>query len=304
VTLEVVRAESDDELCEVVAVRAAVHPELEGTIEGIRHQQRAFPGSAAFLARIDGLAVGAGLCFKAAGLDDDAMGFADVCVLAGYRRRGVGTALARAVSAHGRSLGLERLFVEAREDTPEASAFVERRGFVEVERQKALALDLGETDLPEPAPPEGVRIVTRAERPDVERDLYALSLAASADIPGPDADYQPTFEQWRAIEIERPSRRAELMFVAFAGDEVVGYAGLEAYGRVASHGLTTVRRDWCRRGVARALKLSQLHAARAAGFERVVTESEERNEPMRRLNESLGFQPIPGTIGYRGPLPD
>jgi hypothetical protein len=33
-----------------------------------------------------------------------------------------------------------------------------------------------------------------------------------------------------------------------------------------------------------------------------VTESEERNEPMRRLNEKLGYLPEPGMIVLRGPL--
>ena len=35
-----------------------------------------------------------------------------------------------------------------------------------------------------------------------------------------------------------------------------------------------------------------------------MTESEERNEPMRRLNEKLGYRPGPGMIALRGPLPE
>ncbi len=73
---------------------------------------------------------------------------------------------------------------------------------------------------------------------------------------------------------------------------------------MGSHGLTAVARAWRRRGIGRALKLSQLHAAQREGLTRVLTESEETNEPMRRLNESLGFRPIPGMIVYRGPLLD
>jgi RimJ/RimL family protein N-acetyltransferase len=70
------------------------------------------------------------------------------------------------------------------------------------------------------------------------------------------------------------------------------------------HGLTATRRDWGRRGVATALKLAEIAAAKRAGFDRLVTENEERNEPMRRLNEKLGFVPAPelSTIVMRGPV--
>ena len=54
--------------------------------------------------------------------------------------------------------------------------------------------------------------------------------------------------------------------------------------------------------VARALKLSVIRAAKDAGLRTLSTNNEERNEPMRRLNESLGFRSIPGMIVYQGPL--
>jgi GNAT superfamily N-acetyltransferase len=302
--IEVVRAESDDDLCQLIAVRSAVHPELTGSPENLRHHLRTSPGSAYFLARAGGVAVGCGFCGGFPGLDTERFARADVSVLAEHRRHGVGTAIGRAVSECARALGKEGLTVEAREDVPEAAAYLERRGYIEVERQKALALELEGLDLPEPAPPEGVRIVTLAERPGLERGMFGVGLEAGRDIPGLDSEQDPTFEQWRSFEIERPSRSPEHTFIAIAGDEAVGYAVLEAYGKVVSHGLTAVARAWRRRGIARALKLSQLRFAQDAGFERALTESEERNEPMRRLNESLGFRPIPGMIVYQGPLLD
>jgi mycothiol synthase len=113
-----------------------------------------------------------------------------------------------------------------------------------------------------------------------------------------------TFEQWRALEIDKPSRRAELCFIALAGDEVVGYAALHVFRDEVFHGLTVTRRDWRRRGVATALKRAEIAAAKREGFSRLITESEERNEPMRRLNEKLGFVPAPelSTVVMRGPL--
>ena len=56
--------------------------------------------------------------------------------------------------------------------------------------------------------------------------------------------------------------------------------------------------------MATALKQAEIAAAKRAGFHRLVTESEERNEPMRRLNLKLGFVPAPelSTVVMRGPL--
>jgi mycothiol synthase len=160
---------------------------------------------------------------------------------------------------------------------------------VQVGAEKALVLDLERTEAPEVEPPAGVRIVWRAEEPDRLDGMYAVAVQADEDIPG--SVGVQSFEQWRAAEIEKPSRRPELCFIALAGDEVVGYAALHVFGEEAFHGLTATRRDWRRRGVAAALKRAEIAAAKRAGFRRLLTESEERNEPMRRLNEKLGFVP-------------
>ncbi len=188
-----------------------------------------------------------------------------------------------------------------KESDADSRAFLERRGFVRVGAEKALVLDLERFEAPDPAPPPGVRIVTRVEEPDRLEGMYAISREADEDIPG-STGVQP-FEDWKAQEIDKPSKRPELCFLALAGDEVVGYATLHVFGDECFHGLTATRRDWRRRGVASALKRAEIAAALRAGFRRLLTESEERNEPMRRLNEKLGFVPAPqwSTVVMRGP---
>jgi GNAT superfamily N-acetyltransferase len=63
-----------------------------------------------------------------------------------------------------------------------------------------------------------------------------------------------------------------------------------------------VKRSWRRRGLAGALKRTQIAWAKERGYERVATQNEMRNEPIRRLNERLGYRPSPGRIIMRGPL--
>src|SRR5437870_241843 len=180
-------------------------------------------------------------------------------------------------------------------------ATIERRGYRVVGGEKAVALRLREIDAPLPAPPPGVEIVSRAQRPDIVEALYPIGLEALEDIPG--VDDVPTFAQWRAIDVGRPTRKPELFFIALAGDEPVGYATMDDFGRDAHHGLTAVKREWRRRGVATALKHAQIAVAKQAGFHRLVTGSEERNTPMRNLNAKLGYRPEPSlsVVVLRGP---
>jgi mycothiol synthase len=59
---------------------------------------------------------------------------------------------------------------------------------------------------------------------------------------------------------------------------------------VAEDGLTVVRREWRRRGLAMALKQRELAWARGAGFAEVVTWTQSGNESMRAVNERLGYE--------------
>lgn len=302
--LAVAPATTDADLLDLATVRRAVDPDADPTVDGMRHTLATFPHALYLLARHRGEAVGCAYAGSFPGTEGDDHLYANVSVLPDRRRAGIGSRLYGAVSEHARAAGKLGLTVESSEDDPGSLAWLERRGFVEVERQKAVALDLDTAPAVDPEPPPEVVVVSRAERTGLEEGMYSIGLEAGRDIPGLDGEHEPTFEQWRSFEIERPSRRPELCFVALAGDEVVGFASLDVPGRSekAYHGLTCTARAWRGRGVAEALKRSQIAAARRAGLRRLVTESEERNVPMRRLNEKLGYRPIPGMVVLRGPL--
>ena len=97
----------------------------------------------------------------------------------------------------------------------------------------------------------------------------------------------------------------EAIFVALAGDEVVGYAKFsltQARPTVASRDTTGVKRAWRRRGIARALKCAEISWAMQSGFQRLETSNEVRNEPIRRLNAQLGYRAAPGRVLLQGPL--
>jgi mycothiol synthase len=295
--LAITPAETDADLEAMIHVRRLVTPEARPTVENLRFNLESKDELVYLVARLAGVAAGCGFVEP---WTPFAVG--DIAVVPEQRRRGIGSAMLAEVSARARGFGKESLQVEVKESDADSRAFLEHRGFVRVGAESAVVLDLDAVEPPAVVPPEGVRIVSRAEEPDRLEEMYLVGVQADEDIPG-SAGVQ-TFEQWRAHEIDKPSRRPELCFIALAGDEVVGYAALQVFGDEAHHGLTATRRDWRRRGVATALKRAEIAAAKRAGFRRLVTESEERNEPMRRLNEKLGFAPAPelSVLVMQGPL--
>jgi mycothiol synthase len=288
---------SDGDLEALVEIRRRSAPDLVPTVENLRFQLESKTKLAYVVARLGGEPVA---CGYVEGWTPFAIG--DVTVVPEHRRRGIGAVLLAEVSKRARGFGNDTIQGEIRESDEQSRGFLERRGFVQVGAEKAMVLDLEGLDPPAVDPPAGVRIVSRVEEPDLLEQMYAVGVQADEDIPG--SEGVETFEQWRSHEIDRPTRRPELCFIALAGDEVVGYAALQVVAEQAEHGLTATRRDWRRRGVATALKRAEIAAAKRAGFKRLITESEERNEPMRRLNEKLGFVPSPelSMAVMRGPL--
>jgi mycothiol synthase len=231
--------------------------------------------------------------------------FALVTVLAGHRGQGIGTALYRNVSGWLAEQGIERIDAPVFESDSESIAFATRRGFVEVERTPRLVLELEDVAPAAVDPPDGVRITSWAERPELARGIYEVACEAYPDVPGERNSLMEPFEDWLAHDMRGSGDLPEATFVALAGDDVVGYAKFsltKARPHVASHDMTGVKRAWRGRGVAGALKRAQIAWAKQAGYARLETQNEVRNEPMRRLNLRLGYQPAPGRVVMRGPL--
>ena len=255
------------------------------------------------LAWLDGEAVGS--AFTAIQPARPNIAFVLLTVAAHARRRGVGSALYRSASAWAAGQGLDRLEAIVAEEDDDSLGFAERRGFVEHERNRRVVLDLTTLEPPPVDAPDGVEIVIWAERPALERDLYEVYCEATPDIPGQDEDELPSFDEWMRQHMSGAGDRSDAVFVAVADGRAVGYAKFSlnsARPSVAFHDLTGVRREWRGRGVAGALKRAQIAWAKERGYEELQTENELRNEPIRRLNERLGYRPVPGRIFLVGPL--
>jgi GNAT superfamily N-acetyltransferase len=167
-----------------------------------------------------------------------------------------------------------------------------------------LVLDLADIAAPQVELPEGVEVVSWAERPELAGGMYEVALQALPDIPGFEDDDIEPFEDWLVHDMQRAGDRPEATFVALAGEEVVGYAKFALRGAqptIAYHDLSAVKRAWRGRGVARALKATQINWALANGYTELRTSNEARNAPIRHLNAAFGYRQGIGRIYLVGP---
>jgi GNAT superfamily N-acetyltransferase len=219
------------------------------------------------------------------------------------RGSGVGSALLGELSGWARGLGYAELTGPVKEEDPSSLDWAARRGFAEVGRNSLLVLDLTAIEAPRVEPPHGIGSVTWAERPGAEAAMYEVAREAYPDVPGEDDAVMAPFEEWLSMDMQGAGDRPEATFLALADGEVVAYAKLSlslARPTVAMHDMTGVRRAWRGRGIARALKAAEIAWAKESGYERLETQNEERNEPIRRLNERFGYVVTPGSVTVRG----
>jgi mycothiol synthase len=290
-----------DGLPRLVAVHNALRPDDPATVEGFVDWRRQAEDMAWLVASDGGEDVGAGI-----GLvgwhSRPGTAIVEAWTLPKERGHGVGRALYGELVHWAVERGSIALQTAVAEEDAESLAWANRRGFREIGREGRLVLDLEAIEPPAIDPPEEIVIAAWAERPGIERGLYEVFIEASPDVPGSEEAEIPAFETWLSNDMQGIADRPEAVFVAFAGDNVVGYAKLALAPSDVStawHDLTGVKRAWRGRGIAAALKRTQIAWAKEQGYRRLVTHNEERNEPIRRLNERHGYRLEPGRIFLR-----
>ena len=238
--------------------------------------------------------------------------YVDVNVHPDWRRRGVGTQLFDHIRASVERFDPAKLSVGVRDDQADAIRFAERRGFSELMREWENHLDLatynpsafaGKSEAVEAS---GIRLATltelRAEDPDGwGRRLFEVSNAAAADIPSAVKHTDPDYDVWIKRIVDCPNLVPDGFMIAVVDGEMAGISTLwlsQGEPDVVYTGLTGVRREYRRRGIALALKLRALEYARSNGFKKVKTWNNTGNQGMLAINYALGFKPQPAWIDY------
>jgi GNAT superfamily N-acetyltransferase len=287
--------ESDEDYRAWRQVRMAVLPyERADSVQALRAQ--AGPQHQFLLAEAGGVLAGSGAVGKSSLPGSGAVA---ARVLPDLRRRGVGTAILADLAGRAAEMGFTR--VSSNVDDPGSVLFAERFGFREIDRQVEQVRPIG-GDEAYPAVPDGVEIVRVSERPELWRAVYAVVGAQAFQDMALTAPPEVSLTEWERDWITDP----DAIFVALAGGEVIGCAGLQPDPDVpgrAEHALTAVRRDWRRRGVAAALKRCTLAWAAEHGLSEVYTWTQRGNDDMRALNTHLGYATRTESRSMRANLP-
>jgi mycothiol synthase len=283
--------ETDSDFEAWLAVRRVVLAhERTASLDELKRSIRA--GDLHVLAELDGELVGSGLANRA----DTGNAHLAPRVLPDRRGLGVGAALLRCLGEHAAEEGYERASSFVAGDDERSIAFAARFGFEEARREVQQVLDITTVS---PRQIQGVEFSSVEERPDLLVGAYPLAQQGYADMPIEGVDI--SLDSW----MEEATLPAASL-VALADGEVVGYAGLMRWAddpTKAEHGLTVVRRDWRRRGLAAALKERQIAWAAANGIRRLVTYTQTGNENMQAVNARLGYITTEITVGFTRSLP-
>jgi len=228
-----------------------------------------------------------------------------------HRGRGIGRALLRRAEARIRERARSephdgrRLIAAFATDTAAgASRLYESEGFRAARHFFHMVRDDLE-GLAEPALPDGIEV-----RPVREQDIDTIFDAEEEAFRDDWMEAVPTAEDRRRY-LSHPHVDPALWQVAWSGDEVAGIVfpsvDAEANARYGRRRIlldaVAIRRPYRRRGVATALMLRALHAARDAGFTSADLWVDTSNlSGANRVYERIGFGPALRTTTYHKDL--
>src|SRR6266550_1959177 len=218
------------------------------------------------------------------------------------------------VTRGGRRIGYATAEHARWEVQPERYGTVEKRGYKEDRRSRRWELDLvaGREKLlamvevsRERMRSEGVRLLTLAEDDDpaVIEKVWRLSEEAGDDVPTTEPrvpEEMASYTRW----VNAPEIHRDRFWLARIGEAVVGLSvlGYPPVRGVVGTEWTATARSVRGRGVARALKCETVAQAIGLGVDRVRTGNDAANDPILHINETMGYQLIPGGIHYLRPV--
>ncbi len=190
------------------------------------------------------------------------------------------------------------------EDEPAAVRFAEALGFSTERHEFESRIELDtwreEAYADKPAAVEslGIRFFTYADEP-CEEALYELAKRNFVDLPGytDDTGYPPV-DEWRKRWLEDADTPLDCIIIAAVGEEPVGVTRMGKYNEAGDMKTwhTSVAREHRGKGIAVALKIFALRTAKRYGAGTLYTDNDSTNTPILRVNEKLGFKPMPGVF--------
>jgi RimJ/RimL family protein N-acetyltransferase len=215
--------------------------------------------------------------------------------------------LLRALERRLREERAKLLRTECYEDEAWLRRELERHGYGATRGERASELDLRRhrerllelTAESRARVAEIVRIVTMAEVGEIWGPLTDLFNQTARDVPTT-IPILPDSEAEVREQMQAPSVRPDRVWLAMVGGRPVA-ASFLAYPPVRGHvwtDYTCCARSHRGRGIGRAVKMETIAQAVELGVARLRTLNDPENRPIIHINETLGYEPIPGPVEY------
>lgn len=193
----------------------------------------------------------------------------------------------RRVQAFGGTRGM----VESRGEYSWEKGLLEEMGFVLDVVLPYSCLDVSECDYSRDPRVTTFGEFLRTHPDDGLQKLWRLEMDVASDLPLPYPFIETPFETFAKF-ITDPEIDLESKFLFVEDGELKGLSQLwpsKVNLKFAATGLTGVRRQYRRQGVATKIKKHAIAWAKQQGIEKIFTDNEENN-PMYQLNLQLGFR--------------
>jgi GNAT superfamily N-acetyltransferase len=295
-----------------------VWPERAYTVSDLKGEDNERPPTLIhhrFMAEMDGRVVGCGAFANEGKFYHPQRFWMSLDVLPDARQQGIGTRLYDHMLAMLQSTyHATELHTATLESRADSLRFLNNRGFQESQRDPMSRLEVANFD---PARFRGldaqiaaagieIKVLSDLIREDanVLHKVYELHQALVNDVPEPAEHTKADFELWLdGYSSNNPYFIADANFMAVHGTNLIGLSSL--WGKLSDDtlyaGLTGVLPPYRQKGIATALKLRAAAYAQAQNTRLIMTSNNSQN-PMYRLNLSLGFQTYEMLIKFVKPM--
>jgi mycothiol synthase len=306
-----IRKATENDFEAIAQVLNSVWPDNRTTPEALEEEHQKTPERIThgdLVAEVNGNIVGCADYSQFLGMYHPQKFGAWIHVMPEHRNKGIGTALYNAVLEELRPFNPISLLTSTREDQAAGLHLVQKWGFAESKKYWESRLDVKAFDITpyahtqEKPASHDIEITNLAELAKRDADYlqkyYDLWCEARKDVPRPEPATEVPFEEWFSLGINTPYFTPEGSIIAV--DKTTNlYVGLSQLykaedGEHLETGLTGVRRDYRRKGVALAMKIKGIEYAKSINAPEIRTGNESNNRAMLSINEMLGFvkQPI------------
>ena len=228
------------------------------------------------------------------------------------RGKGLGTALLGVIEAEAARRKAPRILSGTSVAFAGALEWAQKRGYREIGRRIESYVDVPAfdgrpfADVVARVESSGIRLRTVGEilaGRDAEsaegfwRELYEAEAPMWDDVPWATPTPHWPYDKFHKLVVESGKLIPEASIVALDGERIAAYTSTGKQGTDKGYTwMTGTGRDYRGRGLATALKVKMLAAAKAAGLKAMLTTNDEPNKAMRGINAKLGYVMLPAWV--------